>query len=602
MKTCILPNEACAGVCPEGMSVCPTTNICHVTSLTMSCDGSNETCLIGQTLVQREDKTRNCVTSTALPANGQVCTGEGLVYCEALDQCWNISVPFLCQACPGSLFECPDTGECVPDLAQCCGFDGYYCDILNQCVNTDERCELPNIAPSTESDLIYLESITSFDPEAMSSGDGHVTGLLLSNSSPAVDSQGEEVSIAIVGISETPPTSGEWQYALCGDMASDSFSACLNLTSPWITIMEVSESSALVLPNTAQVRFVRKAVELEGAVWLRVKLWDGNTVGFLSPRNDLVRTAQPHFNSTLPYTSNGAYSENTTLLTILVHPLIEPPKFNSLASFQFSSVDEDLAFVQNRGSTIADVIVQVDIPNFMVIPDDRIEGFPSYELYEELLPNESRQAYYSQVQRVNPTRKERQQAMVSGQYPGVGIGFDSSDISQGRWQVSHNGDPRRFVFLDSVITDDNIVVLLNTSARMRFVPHSDFCGMATILVRPWDGFWNDTVATLLENGYIVTSEPSENDTTLSLYNLNSWEMGYTNIECIRDNPVTLQDRVQLDPIPYRISYRYERLFTALVDREIGSFRSEQERYTDFLQLILLYQVDIKRLSPAKESR
>ena len=41
----------------------------------------------------------------------------------------------------------------------------------------------------------------------------------------------------------------------------------------------MAEDRALFLPSSAQIRFVRRAAELEGAMWMRVKLWDGNEDG-----------------------------------------------------------------------------------------------------------------------------------------------------------------------------------------------------------------------------------------------------------------------------------------------------------------------------------
>ena len=584
------------------MSVCPTTNLCHFVTLSESCDGSGETCLIGQTLVQRADNTRYCISSAVLPTNGLTCIGEGEVYCEALDECSNITAPLLCQACPTGLQVCVDTSECVPDLVQCCGFSAYYCDVLGQCLALGERCELPNIAPVIRSSLIYLESILSFSPSDVLSSTGHVIGLLLSNnSSPAVDSQGEEVGIAIVEVSSIPPLYGEWQYALCTDAPADSYGACSNITSMWLPISDVSEMNALILTNSARVRFVQRAVELSGAVWVRAKLWDGNQDGFLSPSRDIVRSSEPHYNSTLPFTSNSAYSESTTLITILVHPLIEPPMFSEQATFQFSSIQEDIVFVQNRDNTVTDLVTSINTPNFAVLPEDAIEGFPS-AIFEPLLEPSVRESYYAQVQVVNPTRRQREAAQGSGQDLGVGVSF-SPDEGSGRWQVTLDGDPRTFVYLDSVISTSDQILLLNTSAKLRFLPTDDFCGStgSSLFIQAWDGFWNESFASMLENGYITTPGTEEN-ASLSQYNLNEPQAVEIDIMCIPDKPIALVNQVQLDPIPYQITHRYERLFTVLVDRELSSLRAEEERFSDFLQLTLQNEVDLRRFYPANVNR
>lgn len=614
METCLPSNRACAGVCPEGMSVCPTTDICHVTSLTESCDLSNETCLIGQTLVQRGDNSRYCTLSGNLSIPGLNCTNEGVVFCEALDECHNLTEPFLCQACPGDLQLCTDTGECVTDILQCCGPNGNYCDVLNVCLEVGARCELPNIAPVVDKSLIYIETIESFQPGV--SNQGHVVYSLLGNvtgmSGPAVDSQGEEVSVAIVQVSNTQSSGGEWQYAMCVDPPTDLYSTCSNINSSWVTIdvTTLSETNALVLPNTARVRFVRKAIELDGAVWLRVKLWDGNTDGFVSPRKDLVRTHVPSIETTLPYTSNGAYSENATLLVAVIIPLITPPSFSSEASLQLSTITEDVVFANNLGNQVTDIVRSVYVPDFKVLAEDRIEGFedlvaPSPQYFEQLLPTDVRDLYYSQVERVNPTRKERQLALESGQSPGVAVTLGSNP--RGTWQVSLNGDQRLFVNLSSILLNPENILLLNTTARLRFLPMLDLCGYDYILVRPWDGYWNQSADSFLDNGFLVASELeiiSTNVSTavISNYNFNDFERVEIEVTCVPDKPVLLVNQVLLDPIPYRILHRYERVFTVLIERDTVFVRAERERFADFIQITLQEPVVVKRIYPALENR
>ena len=152
--------------------------------------------------------------------------------------------------------------------------------------------------------------------------------------------------------------------------------------------------------------------------------------------------------------------------------------------------------------------------------------------------------------------------------------------------------------MDSVINTSSQILLLNTTARLRYLPHVNFCGEASIRIRPWDGFWNETVATCLENGYIVTSSAGQ-QASLCSFNLNEWEEAEIRVSCVHDKPVVSQILVVMDPIPYRITYRYERLFTVLVARKANSLRAE---FSDFLQLILQQPVDIRRFSPANSSR
>ncbi len=592
METCLPVDVACDGVCPAGMARCPTTNLCHVTSLSESCDGSNVTCLIGQSLVQRADEMRSCVVTGNLPPAAGLCTSDD-VFCEELGRCSNRSSPYLCQPCPGQLIPCPGTGECVPDPARCCNANEQYCDILSSCLQVGQRCELPNVAPTVTSDLIFLNSLRTLNEEAVPSGGGHIISVLLGD--PGVDSQGEEVSLAILEASDIPTQKGEWQFAL-------------NASSAWVRIDggQLSESTALLLPSSARVRFVRRSVQLEGAVWLRARLWDGNSDGYLSPRQDLVRSVPPTISSTIPFTQTGPFSENSLLLAVLVHPLIIPPFFSPLASQRFANIQEDVSFSQNFGNSLLELVQAVDVTDFQILPEDRIEGFPTsaFLSYEQLLPAGVRGQYYVDVRRVNPTRIERRQALQSGQLPGVAVEMDAFDTSSlGVWQVAFSDDPKLFLNLESILTNSSDVVLLNTTARLRFLPNLNFCGTASILLAPWDGFWNSSVATRLISGYITTGSPQGTLLpTLSQYNLNDWIQKEVVVECVADPPQVLVPVVQASPIPYRLAYRYERLFTVLVEREELALRSERSNFANFLQLILQHAVTLKKFSPAEERR
>lgn len=594
--TCQPANVACNGLCPTaGYSVCPTTGLCHVTTLAESCDSSNITCLVGQTLVQRTDSVRYCAVTAILPVVAASCT-NGTVYCEDLGVCMNLSAPNLCRACPGRLQLCPNTSDCVSDLAECCGSDEeQFCAVLNRCLQAGVRCELPNIAPVVTSDLIYLDSLRAFD-EDVYSGEGYVISVLLGD--PAVDSQGEELSVALTATSDVSATEGEWQFALGSN-------------TDWqrINSSDLSESNALLLPSTARLRFMKRAVELDGAVWIRAKLWDGNADGFLSPRQDLVRTADPGFSSTVPFSADGAFSQSSTLLVVLIHPQISPPFFSPLATRQFTSIQEDVLFSRNFGDSLSDLIVAVTFPDFAVLSTDSVEGFPESPTrpYEELLPEEVRGEYYDVIGRVNPTRVEREQARASGQLPGVAVMLDSANdtSSAGEWQVAFSNVPRQFLGLESLLlsAESSNMVLLNTTAGLRFLPDPDFCGAASILLAPWDGFWNTSVATPLGNGYIVSSFSGNGQgSSLTQYNLNSWWRATITVECVPDRPQALESDFHIAPIPYRIAYRYERLFTVLVEREISSLRQEQELFSNYLHIVLQHSVTLERFAPALERR
>jgi hypothetical protein len=418
---------------------------------------------------------------------------------------------------------------------------------------------------------------------------GHVISVLLGNQS--LDSQGEELSVAIVGGSDLHSSEGEWQFAL-------------NSTQSWqsVPVGIVSESNAFLLPSTAYLRFVQRSEALSGAVWLSVKLWDGNTDGYLSAQQDLVRFAVPSFSATVPFAPDGPFSERTVLLTVLVYPSISPPSFSSLATHQLTGIHEDVVFSQNLGDLLSEVVVTVDTSHFAVLPEDIVEGFPESTRtpFEQLLPVDVRGRYYDAVRRVNPTRAERLQAQQSGQSPGVAVMLDPlASNHSGAWQVALTSDPKQLRNLEAVLSAENSgYVLLNVSARLRFLSGVDFCGETSILLAAWDGFWNISVATILDSGYIVSGVRSG----LSQYNLNSWVRAVLRVECAADSPAVLETSVQLSAIPYRIAYRYERLFTLLVDRSVSSLRREEQLLSNYLQIVLQYPATIQRLSPAVEGR
>lgn len=583
---------ACDGLCSKGTALCPTTQLCHVTSLRQSCDGSNITCLIGQILVESANGTRECLPLSILPPSAQSCIEEQ-PYCIAIDECANTTSSNPCRTCPAGHTLCPDTTECVASLSECCGESGYYCDVLDECLSDGDVCQLPNIPPDVFTTIIHVESKLNFDPDESKSADGHMIRVLLSNSSnnTAVDSQGEEVSIAVVEISESR---GEWQYALCANVSVDC--AAEN----WVAIEGVSEGNALLLPSSAWIRFLRTSVEQEGVVWMRVKLWDGNEDGYLSPSADLVRYALPHSSSTVPFSLTGAFSENSTLLSILLLPVVPLPSLSSHSSLTLSPITEGTPITSNPGNTIQELVIQVVVPDLPVLPDDVIPGLPdrpSFSDYETLHPT-AVEEYIDRVKEVNPARLERQNVMDRGLGPGVGIRLSGyNDEMKGQWQVAWNGDIRQYVYVSSLLSSTNQILLLNMSARIRFIPSPDYCGEASIPFQPWDGYWNETGTNTTLNRFLVTM-----DTALSQFNLNNVLAATQTVQCIPDKPVFLVNRVQLEPIPYFISYSYDHLFTVTVSMETDTLRGDRSRFSELLHITLETEVRVLRIAAASELR
>ena len=607
-RSCIPVDNSCNGSCPDGMALCPTTDLCHeLLESSPTCDGS-VTCLIGQTLYQDITGNRHCVRTTTLPISQRNCVGDGLVFCEQLNSCSNLTAPHLCMPCPSHLVYCDDTRVCVDDVKRCCGPSGYFCDILDTCLTTGVRCDLPNIAPVVTQNLIFIEEVTTFDNSLVYSSSGRVVGLLLStNNTPAADTQGEELGIAVTGVSDIDQLFGEWQYSLCEDSPTDNYGNCSVITTEWFNIStSINETYALFLPNNARIRFVRKSVEIEGAVWMRAKLWDGNTDGFISNSSTLVREQTPHFNSTLPFNNNSAVSQSSTLITVLFIPLAIPPEFSPDAHLTFTAITEEERFVDNNGNTIGELVISVNVPSPVILDTTVVIGFPSppvdssFTSYQDQLPPSVLARYFSAVAVIIPFRSASLEAIMNNQLPGVGLSHVAADDSSGRWQVSLNGSLFDWVYLDTIIDGSTEYLLLGTSDRLRFVPAVDFYGQASIRIRPWDGLYSESRVT--RNGRFMFVMDNSSPSSSSQFGINDWQVATIDVMSSLDRPIAFEATAYLDTIPYFIIYKYDRFFTVRVDREVQSVRQSRATLQNFLQVVFIEPVIIERIVPAQNER
>jgi len=603
-RSCIPVANSCDGSCPDGMALCPTTDLCHDLLLSSPCDGGSVTCLIGQTLYQDIAGNRRCVRTTTLPISQRNCTGSELIFCEQLNGCSNLTAPHLCMPCPNHLVFCNDTRVCVDDVKRCCGPSGYFCDILDTCLTIGVRCELPNIAPEVTQDLIFLEEITSFDNTQVYSSSGHVVGLLLSTDNMlAVDSQGEELGIAVTEVPDIGRLFGEWQYSLCEDSTTDDYGNCSVITSEWFNIStSINDTNALFLPNNVRIRFVRKSVEIEGAVWIRAKFWDGNSDGFISNNSALVRNQTPYFNSTLPFSNNSAISESSTLITILFIPLAIPPEFSPDAHLTFNNITEEERFVDNNGNAIEELVISVNVPSPVILDTTVIRGFPSSPVdrsYQDQLPSDVRNTYFTAVSIVNLIRRANLDALMNNQLPGVGVSHVTANDISGRWQVSLNGSLFNWIYLDTVIDGTSEYVLLGTSDRLRFIPTVDFYGQTSIRVRPWDGIYSDSRVTR-DGRFIIVMDNSSPSS--SQFGINEWQFASINVLSSLERPIAFEVTAYLDPIPYFIAYKYDRVFTVQVDRDFESVRFNRATLENYLQVVFIEPVTIARIVPAQNER
>ena len=611
-RSCILQARSCVGSCPNGMSLCPTTDTCLDTPtqvMSPTCDGSNETCLVGQTLYQDLIGNRYCMDTTRLPVGQRDCTGLGVVFCELLNDCSNLTAPHLCMHCPPDLIYCNDTEVCVDDVKRCCGVSRYFCDILNTCIAIGDTCALPNIAPEIAQDFILLEEVAMFDSTSVYSSLGHVVGLLLSDdSTPAVDTQGEELGIAVTGVSEISPDLGQWQYSLCRDSSTDSYGNCSVLTTEWVGIpTTVNDTNALFIPNNARIRFVRKSVEIEGAIWMYAKLWDGNPDGIISNESMLVRDQTPHYDTTIPFSSNSAVSELSTLITVLYIPISVAPQFSPDAQLTFSTIREEERFVDNNGDTVEELVLSIYLPSPVILSTEDILGFPSppsnssVASYQDRLPTDTVDRYFIAVSAVNLVRGAHLDAIMRNRLPGVGLSHDPINNATGRWQVSVDGSLANWIYLDTIIADASQYILLDTSARVRFVPAVDSNGNASIRITPWDGLYDNDRVTVNGEFFIVMDDVVPSSISQS-FGINEWQTAIVNVLRISDRPIASRTVAHLDPIPYFITYKYDSLFTVQVYREFDSVRENRATLESYLQVVFITAVNIERITPAQNNR
>lgn len=597
-KTCLAPNVACGGACPPGAAACPSTNVCHSLTQSETCD--NDTCLLGQTLVQAEDDTRYCAVSATLSDTGRTCTGVDLIYCEELDICSDLDTEYLCQACPEDLVSCPDSGACVSDTVYCCGIDGYYCEILEQCLAGDGVCQLPNVPPIVSSDLVYIGTIDYHSATSDPSDNGQMVGLLLGNgtgsSEVGVDSQDEEISIAIIGTSDMPTAEGAWQYATC----LEAFPVCTTCSSisSWTDVGLVSETAALYLPNTACLRFWRKATTLDGSVWLRARLWDGNSDGYHSNSTTLVREGKPHITSTLPYKETGAVSQNYTLLTSLLLPVTDPPRLIP-DSVVFPTIDEDVSLIDNLGRSVYDLVNLVHTDYLPILNDTAIQGFPSSPLgvsYEELLPADVAELYYERLEETNIVRGARLSVQPS-QSPGIGIGLGSHDDGMGSWQVSFDGDTQLYVDLEDILPSPNQLLLLNVSSYLRWLPQANYFGEVELEFRAWDGVLPPSLTMADFFGHKATIIDR---TDISAFDIGIEHYARIAVTNIPDAPVIISSTAMLSPLPYTLTYDYTEVFSIIITQSASNVRTDVEHMEDILHLILEEPVAIHRVYPATD--
>lgn len=568
-----------------GHSVCPSTNICHpLIEGSQPCD--TNTCIKGQILVQNSNNTRYCSLYSSLPVQAQRCINYDEVYCLQLNQCSNITAPHLCQPCPSDLLSCPYSDQCVTNISHCCMDDSlYYCDILQECVSTNSMCKLPNVLPVVEpSSLIHIDSIDSYGSDLSAEYRGHMIGRILGNNGTGdigTDSQGEEISIAI-----TEYSGAHWQYSLC---SSNDINICLSCqnTSTWVSI-NVSIIIALYLPNTACLRYNRQDIEEEGSVWLRVKLWDGNSDGYASNSTTLVRYIEPFYSNTLNYST----SVNSTVLVSLLSPISDSPIIERINDTPLY-INEGTSLVNNKGAYLTDLI-SVTTHYLNETPADIIPGLipPTYN--ESLLPVQARELYYSKVTIGNTLRHQRFTALSNGQSTGVAISL-IGQTTDSFWQISFHNDPQLYIYLTDLLRMDQLL-LVNTSVSLRLLPTNEYSGNASLYISAWDGVLPSSLSPIYVLNYPVYITPITDIDSLHIST--QPEIITINVRPIPDSPFITSSTLLLPPLPYTLSYHHEEMYTVLIGNSVSSLRPDRERLQDILYLVLEQPVTIHRFYPA----
>ena len=591
-RECLYSNRSCAGQCPIGTSLCPSTDSCHPKAQSSPCD--TNVCLIGQTLVQRSNGSRYCTPSSILPV--QDCSNVGNVFCEELSICSNVTDPHLCSLCPPELTPCPPNSvvQCVPDVRQCCTAGMYYCTILNTCLLTDVQCRLANVPPAIDRGLVYVDTVGSYGSD-LTGYNGRMIGSILSNDSDhiATDTESEEISVIITGLSSDPinggqSTNGVWQYSLCNGSLNNCRSC--STVSSWINVTEVSESNALYLPNTACIRYWRWAESLEGAVWLEVRIWDGNTDGFHSNSTTLVQSIIPYYGPVSNYTSTGGISLNHTYLVSLLLPIVQSPSL-TVSSLMLL---EDTPLVDNNGHRLSD-ITNIFMNYLPLVPTTYIQGLSG--MNETLLPVEAVSSYYDAVTDANDLRLQRQVSLNNGQDVGLAVSLNTTgNNNNNNWQVSLNGDPQLFVYITDILSSPDQVLILNSTSLIRYLPSANFNGLVQLSISAWDGVLsslNTNTNTLTVHGMTVFI--SSFQSAFNQYHVSMNQLLTLTVVNVPDDPIITKSSFTLSPISYSLDYVHDSMITILVDRNISIIRPMVNNIQNILSVVLEESVIVQRV-------
>jgi Tfp pilus assembly protein FimT len=193
----------------------------------------------------------------------------------------------------------------------------------------------------------------------------------------------------------------------------------------WLAFGAVSDTSAVLLDTGAQIRFVPNANYNGPAGNITLRAWD--------------QTSGASGDTGVDVSTNGgstAYSSGTETATLDVNPVNDAPLLDNTGVMTLTNVNEDAT--NPAGDTLAAILASAGGDRITDADAGAVEGFAV-----------------------------------------VGV-----DNSNGQWQYSTDGGATWLAF---GATSDSSAVLLDTAARVRFVPSANYAGSAgNITFRAWD--------------------------------------------------------------------------------------------------------------------
>jgi hypothetical protein len=296
-----------------------------------------------------------------------------------------------------------------------------------------------------------------------------------------VDVDGSALSIAVTAVDATPSSSGTWMVQTANGSLHQ-ISAAVNVT-----------YSVLLLASD-KILFQRNG-SFHGPVSFLFKLHK-DTANASMTRAD-----------TSSFTSYGAFSAlAVTAVGIVFPPPLTAPASNA-ASFSLPPLRIRFGAAATLGSKIINFItgsLVIDAPISSSLP-----GTPANIL--ALLPASEQTRYTTAVNRFNTVSRRR--AILLASRGTIGLAVSGFDAAQGGWQFSLTADHRYWRDLSALgPLSPSKALLLSHDSFLRFVPTSNFSGVATLAVQLWDG--SDGIAGTLANTDFFPGSFSSNNLTI----------------------------------------------------------------------------------------